>query len=278
VRYLADRFGIPLDRHHIIGHDQVPGILPANVRGMHWDPGPYWNWVHYFELLGAPLHPADARHTELVTMKPNWKTNQPAFYGCTAGQPTAPCPSRSSSSVILHQQPSHSSPLAVDIGLRPDGSPSTMYISDHGARASAGTQWAVAEVRGEWTAIWYLGQKAWFHNPPGNRAAVRTGGWVVTPKPGRATIPVYGRAYPEAAAYPPNIPVQAVVPLQYTLHAGERYALGQLVPSQYYRAVTYNCSGLGDCTVVQGQTNYYQIQFGHRMMFVKESDVDVVPV
>ncbi|MEJ7690927.1 MAG: hypothetical protein WKF76_11120 [Nocardioidaceae bacterium] len=33
----------------------MPGILPANVRGMHWDPGPYWNWEHYMRLMGAPI-------------------------------------------------------------------------------------------------------------------------------------------------------------------------------------------------------------------------------
>ena len=132
----------------------------------------------------------------------------------------------------------------------------------------------MAEVRGDWTAIWYLGQKAWFHNPSSDPAAVRAAGMVATPKAGLATIPVYGRAYPEAAAYPPGIPVQAVVPLQYTLHAGESYAVGQLVPSEYYRAVTFNCSGVGDCTVVRGQNSYYEIQFGHRVMFVKASDVD----
>lgn len=38
VRYLADKYSVKLDRAHILGHDQVPGILPANVRGMHWDP------------------------------------------------------------------------------------------------------------------------------------------------------------------------------------------------------------------------------------------------
>ena len=276
VRYLALRFGIPMDRDHIIGHDNVPGITPANVRGMHWDPGPYWNWVHYFELMGAPLHPADAQHTQLVTMTPDWETNMPAFLGCT-GAATNPCPLRSSSSVILRSAPSASAPLVVDVGLHPNGAPSTMFISDHGARAAAGQTYAVAEVRGDWTAIWYLGQKAWFLNPPGAPTAVRAAGLMVTPKAGLASIPVYGRAYPEPAAYPPNIPVQAIVPLQYTLHAGERYAVGQLVPSEYYRAVTFNCSGAGDCTVVRGQLRYYQIQFGHRIMFVKEGDVDTLP-
>jgi len=276
VRFLALRFGIPMDRDHIIGHDNVPGITPANVRGMHWDPGPYWNWNHYLELMGAPLHPADANHTELVTMKPDWETNRPAFYGCNPAAPAALCPSRSSSSVILHSAPAHNAPLVVDVGLHPDGSPSTMLVSDHGARAAAGQTYAVAEIRGDWTAIWYLGQKAWLFNPRSHPAAVRAAGLMITPKAGLATIPVYGRAYPEPAAYPSTIPVQPIVPLQYTLHAGERYAVGQLVPAEYYRAVTFNCSGAGDCTVVRGQLRYYQIQFGHRMMFVKESDVDTL--
>jgi hypothetical protein len=275
VRYLAQRFNIPLDRHHIIGHDQVPGILPANVRGMHWDPGPYWNWSHYFDLLGAPLTAHGPSHSTVVTMNPNWDTNRPAFYGCDSANPGALCPSRSSSSVILRTEPRHDAPLVRDIGLRPGGEPSTMHVSDHGARASAGTQWAVAEVRRDWTAVWYLGQKAWFHNPRANPSAIRAGGVVVTPKAGRTSVPVYGRAYPEASAYPSTIPVQTVAPLQYSLLAGQRYVIGQTMLPEYYRATTFDCSGPGQCTVVRGQDRYYQIQFGHRMMFVRAVDVDV---
>ena len=39
TRYTAERYGIPLDREHIIGHDQVPGPTAAYQAGMHWDPG-----------------------------------------------------------------------------------------------------------------------------------------------------------------------------------------------------------------------------------------------
>ena len=39
TRYTADRYGIPLDREHITGHDQVPGPTEAFQAGMHWDPG-----------------------------------------------------------------------------------------------------------------------------------------------------------------------------------------------------------------------------------------------
>ncbi|MGH3749528.1 MAG: N-acetylmuramoyl-L-alanine amidase, partial [Micromonosporaceae bacterium] len=37
VRYLADRYNVPLDRAHIIGHDNVPAITPDRVPAMHWD-------------------------------------------------------------------------------------------------------------------------------------------------------------------------------------------------------------------------------------------------
>lgn len=33
VRYLAGRYGIPLDRQHILGHDNVPGPTPRTSRG-----------------------------------------------------------------------------------------------------------------------------------------------------------------------------------------------------------------------------------------------------
>lgn len=55
VKYLAAKYDIPLDRQHIIGHDNVPGLTPAAQKGMHWDPGTYWDWQHYFDLLGADL-------------------------------------------------------------------------------------------------------------------------------------------------------------------------------------------------------------------------------
>jgi hypothetical protein len=239
---------------------------------MHWDPGPYWDWSHYFDLLGAPLRPTGSAWTGMVTIKPDFAANKPAFYGCvTAGQTCVP---RGSGSVVLHTQPSADSALLKDIGLHPDGSASTMEISDHGSRVETGRQFAVAEVRGDWTAIWYLGQKGWFLNPRKSPTALGALGLVVTPKKGKATVPVYGRAYPEAAAYPANIPVQAVTPLQYTFSAGERYSLGQVTDSEYYWAVTFDPT---NHTVVRGKTRYYQIQFGHRVMFVNTDDVDVVP-
>src|SRR5699024_9499108 len=81
VKYLADRYDIPLDREHIFGHDNVPGLSPAAQSGMHWDPGPYWDWGYYFELLGteeSPIKKDDAwQENGVVTIQPDFETNQP---------------------------------------------------------------------------------------------------------------------------------------------------------------------------------------------------------
>lgn len=44
TRYLCDRYGIPKDRTHIIGHSEAPG-------NDHTDPGPYWDWTRYMQLV-----------------------------------------------------------------------------------------------------------------------------------------------------------------------------------------------------------------------------------
>ncbi|GAB2935430.1 hypothetical protein GCM10022245_75540 [Streptomyces mayteni] len=44
TRFLCDRYGIPRDREHIVGHVEVPG-------NDHTDPGPNWDWDHYLELV-----------------------------------------------------------------------------------------------------------------------------------------------------------------------------------------------------------------------------------
>mgnify|MGYP001571493430 FL=1 len=44
TRYICDFYNIPKDRSHIIGHNEVPGAT-------HTDPGSYWNWDHYMELV-----------------------------------------------------------------------------------------------------------------------------------------------------------------------------------------------------------------------------------
>jgi len=50
--YLAVKYHIPIDRKHIIGHSQVPGC--SNGGGgadCHTDPGRYWRWQEYMDLV-----------------------------------------------------------------------------------------------------------------------------------------------------------------------------------------------------------------------------------
>ncbi len=61
-RHFIETYGIPLDSNHVIGHDQhlfswwvnyinknYPYIDPTC--NSHTDPGKYWNWSHYFDLI-----------------------------------------------------------------------------------------------------------------------------------------------------------------------------------------------------------------------------------
>jgi hypothetical protein len=50
--YLSRRFNIPIDRRHIIGHNQVPGCPgPGGGVSCHTDPGRYWNWKRYMRMI-----------------------------------------------------------------------------------------------------------------------------------------------------------------------------------------------------------------------------------
>jgi hypothetical protein len=101
---------------------------------------------------------------------------------------------------------------------------------------------------------------------------------VVTPKAGKDSVPVYGRAYPEQAAYPTGIPYQTVTPLQYSIGAGQSYPLSDAsIETDYYRAVTFDLATPGDHVQVLGKDRYYQIWFGHRMFYVRAADVDIKP-
>ncbi|WP_411978314.1 N-acetylmuramoyl-L-alanine amidase [Streptomyces scopuliridis] len=272
VGYLAKKYDIPLNRQHILGHDNVPGTTTATIPGMHTDPGPYWDWAHYFQLLGKPFQPTAGPAASVVTIRPDYAANQPSYTGCEkAGQACAP---HGSGAVRLHTAPAEDAPLVKDIGLRPGGQDSTTDVNDLGARASTGQQYAVAGREGDWTAIWYLGQKAWFHNPRKSPTAVGAKAPVLTPKAGLAEIPVYGRAYPEAGAYPEGVPVQTVSAFPYKLLAGQRYVVGAEAPSEYYFAPTFDTAGH---RVVRGNDTYYEIQFGHRVAYVKAADVEVRP-
>jgi hypothetical protein len=164
----------------------------------------------------------------------------------------------------------------ADPGLHQKGQPSTTEVSDIGPRATAGQKFAVVRRTGGWTAVWWLGELAWFKstNAAGESVVRPSQGRVVTAA-GSQPVPVYGRAYPEQAAYATTpVPYQTVTPLLYRIKPGQAYVLGDdTLSTDYYYAKTYDSSLPGDHTVVTGRDRYYQIWFGHRIAYVRAADV-----
>ncbi|WP_214413897.1 N-acetylmuramoyl-L-alanine amidase [Sphaerisporangium fuscum] len=284
VKYLAGKYDIPLDRAHIIGHDQVPGTLFGNTKSVHWDPGPYWDWGHYFELLGAPVGGSQKATTDVaagdvVEVRTGYADNPQVVTGCAEASPHSPAcvPGAGTNFVPLHQTPSDDAPLAKDPGWKPNGADGTTYASDISARVTSGQKLVVAQVQGDWLGVWWAGSLAWLHNPAARPVVVRTTAKTVTVKSATTPANIYGRAYPEPAAYTgTGVPVQAISALEYKIPAGQTYAVSdENAVTDYYRANTFDGSGPGDRTDVVGQDKYYQLWYAHRQVFVRAAEVDL---
>jgi N-acetyl-anhydromuramyl-L-alanine amidase AmpD len=70
--YLAHRWGIPIDRHHIVGHAEVPDPYRRGLFGgasHHTDPGPFWDWAGYMRLVRwYTAHPLRPRFVHRMTL------------------------------------------------------------------------------------------------------------------------------------------------------------------------------------------------------------------
>jgi hypothetical protein len=284
VQYLAAKYGIPLDREHILGHEDLPGPTNAYTAAQHWDPGPFWNWNHFMALVHGVSDAAEqarggslVRGThQLVTIDPTFLANKQSVTDCTGGKCTT-LPTQPANFVHLRTGPGTSYPLFPDPLLHPGATAGTRQDSDWGDKAATGETFVFAGQSGNWTGIYYSGHEAWFYDPSGtNQAARYAGGTVITPKAGLASAAVYGAAYPEASAYPAAIPPKQVVKLSYTIPAGQLYpVVTDGVTTDFYYAKTFNSSLADDHTIVIGTTPYYQISYNHRKFYVQASQVTV---
>ena len=279
VRYLAAKYHIPLDRQHILGHEDISRERTLGFSGTHWDPGPYWDWAHYMDLLHAPIRPTGSPVNQVVTIKPDFATNQPPMTTCTAAGTCTPLPAHGTNFVYLHTAPDDAAPLITDPVVHPDGSPGTTAIDDWSDKAVAGRSYALAGRHGDWTAIWYGGQKAWFRNT-GGCSTVPGQGLLLTAPDGVASVPLYGRAFPEQAEYPATIPFDpkwTVAPIPWTLPAGQNYLVTGSFQAENYYARFDPANVPANHTLVIGGTAYFQISYNHRIVYVKASDVRVLP-
>ncbi len=286
VKYLAAKYQVPLDREHVIGHDEVPGVLDYYAPGVHWDPGPFWDWNRFMGKAGAPTGASGAGGLLTVgqtvrVVPPFTSANQPplTYTEKVDGVVTRKtAPAQPANFGYLYTEPTTGSATIKDPYI-----PGVVWNSgdNWGNKVRAGGQYVVADVRPDWTAIWYGSQKAWFSNPGGQYTSlVNTAKTVVKPV-GTTPVKVYGRAYPEPAAYTgTGVSVQDGQfgknsdPLtKYTIPAGQAYiAAGAEVYGDYYSSA-FNTDG----TRVQGTTKFIPIHYNHRIAWVQSADVQVVP-
>ncbi|MFE2557532.1 N-acetylmuramoyl-L-alanine amidase [Streptomyces sp. NPDC059352] len=288
VKYLANEYKIPLNREHIIGHDEVPGVVDVYAAGVHWDPGPFWDWNRFMAKVGAPTGAGGAgglltAGQTVRVVPPFTSANQPPLtytekIDDVVTRKTAPA--QPANFGYLYTEPSTTSVTIKD----PYISGAIWNSGDNwGNKVVAGSQYVVAGASGDWTAIWYGSQKAWFLNPGGQYTSlVNTAKTVVKPA-GTTAIKVYGRAYPNREAYTgTDVPIQDDPlgrfknedPLtKYTIPAGQAYiAAGAEVYGDYYSSA-FNTDG----TRVQGTTKFIPIHYNHRIAWVQSADVQVVP-
>jgi hypothetical protein len=270
TRFVAARYGVALDRLHLIGHDQVPGPTAAYQAGMHWDPGPYFDWARLMRLVGAPLAAAGDGTGRIVTVDPDYAGNRPVLTYCQSGS-CSTLPSRPANFVYLHTAPDAGSPLVSDpllsgTSLEPNGV-GTTQANDWGDKAVTGQSFAVAGRQGEWLAVWYGGRKAWLYDPPAAPTTISGGGTLIMPKPGLASIPVYGRAYPSTVS---------TATLGYSIPAGQAYVAAGTVGADYYSASTYDAPSTYT-VVASNSERFYEISFNHRIAYVRASDVEIIP-
>ncbi|MFC9732005.1 N-acetylmuramoyl-L-alanine amidase [Streptomyces roseolus] len=288
VKYLATTYKVPLTREHIIGHDEVPGVADPLAGGVHWDPGPFWDWNHFMTKLGAPIGAGGAggllQAGQTVRVVPPFTTaNQPPLTYTekdadgVVRRKTAPA--QPANFGYLYTEPNTSSATLKD----PYISGAVWNSGDNwGNKVVAGGQYVVAGVATNWTAIWYGGQKAWFYNPGGQYTSlVNTAKTVVKPV-GTTAVKVYGRAYPAREDYAgTGVPIQDDLygrfknedPLtKYTIPAGQAYvAAGAEVAGDYYSSA-YDKDGIR----VHGTTRFIPIHYNHRIAWVQSQDVQVV--
>ncbi|WP_411076680.1 N-acetylmuramoyl-L-alanine amidase [Streptomyces sp. cmx-10-25] len=270
VKFLADKYGVPIDREHIIGHDEVALQTDDRLASLHWDAGPYWDWNYYMSLLGAPQGDKGAggllRAGQVVRVVPPFTTaNQPKL--TTGGTDV---PARPANFGYLYTSPSTTATTLKD----PYFSSLATEGSNYGNKVRAGGLYVVAEAQNDWTAIWYAGQKAWFFNPGGQYTVPVSGATTVKVGSGRSSIKVFGRSFPETAAYTAanlEAPGDENDPLsKFSFAAGQAYVKAgpAVAGDDWFGSAQKN---------VVGSTKFVPIRFHHKVVWVKQSEITEAP-
>ncbi|MFG3343502.1 N-acetylmuramoyl-L-alanine amidase [Streptomyces sp. NPDC048018] len=285
VVYLARRFDVPLDRKHIIGHDNILPPKPSRAPDAHWDPGPYWDWEKFMALLGAEQRRSPGagqrRETEAgegaasgsigigqaVMIAPAYGKNAQKVTVCA---PTCRTRTQPANFLYVRTEPREDAPLVSDLALRPDGAASTDRIDDWGATAVWGQEFVVADVRGDWTAIWFGGHKGWIHNPAGVNTRLAPNARIIRPASGTKSVSVYTTAYPRADEYPQGVPASEQTRFtMYPFPQGQAYVAARtpVDADDFFPATPTRPE-----VVVSGDEKYDVIQYNRRLATVNTTE------
>lgn len=275
VRYLAQKWEVPLDREHVLAHEDLPGTSAKGQADMHWDPGAYYDWEKLQRAAGIPTVAGSPRRLRgTVTIAPHYATNTLAFTSCNEGSPALPA--RPTSTLMVRTEPRSDAPLLVDPALEaaPGSTGGSDHICDWGDQVSFGQTFAVAEERGDWVGIWISGQVGWIHRrDAAGRPAVNRGPKgtrVVTPA-GKKPVAVHGAAFPAPAVFErAGVEAPKNEPLPYTLAPGQKYVVEAEHRAEYYVSPMFDGSG---ADWVREDAVWLRIQLNHRSAFVRASDV-----
>jgi len=101
---ICSRWGVPMDRTHVIGHNEVPDPNNPGLFGgsdHHTDPGPYWNWTYYMSqansyanalpspphMMPDPVAVLNSSTSATVTWQPAQSCHSPITSYTVTGQP-----------------------------------------------------------------------------------------------------------------------------------------------------------------------------------------------
>ncbi|MDR2748806.1 MAG: N-acetylmuramoyl-L-alanine amidase [Bifidobacteriaceae bacterium] len=286
VRYLAKKYNIPLDKGHIIGHENIPGIDKSYTQNVHKDPGPFWDWNKFFEYLGEPfangkhpshdfsakqfalINPTFSKNLNTITNASFYEYSNPDIFVQNYNYAAAP-----TSFTYVYSQPNLNSPLANDPAYTSPDRPINTDAESVPGRAYSGDIVYIKEVKGDWLKIQWAGNNSdgdgWIYNPKDKPVAVHIATKSAALKPGLKSASTYGRAYPDDAAYSgTGVNPQPRSPLEYELKPGIEYPIADMnVVSDYYSST--------DKKEIVGNNKYYAIYLGHHFVFINADDVIV---
>lgn len=277
VAYLCERYEVPLDRDHILGHENLPGASPASHGKMHWDPGAYYDWEKLFAAADAPAAPLRSGRSgkaETVRIAPAYESNVRDFLSCDPGE--GRLPARPTSVLMVRTAPRDDAPLLTDPALAAAKPAITGqdYICDWGNQVSWGQTFAVADRVDGWCGIWISGRIGWVKetDPSGASAievpppSVKT----VRPKKNRA-VKVYGASFPgEQAFRAAGLEPVVLAPLPYSLTDEQAYVLQDVSQGAYFWSPRFDGT---HGQWVRDDTSWARIQLNQRSAFVKTSDL-----